>query len=135
MAHQLSVAVRNAQADALETAIGASPVLMLRTGAVPASCAAANSGTVVATLNLPADWLTNAANGSKSKSGTWEDPTADAAGTIGHFRIYDSTGNTCHLQGSVTMTGGGGDMTVDNNVAQAGQDIIINSFTYTRGNA
>ena len=79
MTWQKSVAVRNAQADALETAIGTSPVLKIRTGAPPANCAAADSGTVLATLTLPSDWLTAASNGTKSMSGTWSDSSADAA--------------------------------------------------------
>jgi hypothetical protein len=57
MALQLSVAVRNAMLDAIETAIGTSAVLKIRTGAAPASVATADSGTVLATLTLPSDWL------------------------------------------------------------------------------
>ena len=41
MAVQLSVAVRNAMLDAIETAIGTSAVLKIRTGAPPASVATA----------------------------------------------------------------------------------------------
>jgi hypothetical protein len=135
MALQLSVAVRNAMADAAETAIGTSPILKIRTGAPPANCAAADSGTVLATVNLPADWLSAASSGSKSKLGTWEDLSADATGTAGHFRIYDSGGTTCHWQGTVTATGGGGDMTVDNTSFAAGQKFTVTSFTFTMDNA
>ena len=135
MALQQSVAVRNARLDAIESAIGTTPILRLRTGAVPASCATADAGTVVATITLPSDWMANASAGSKAKSGTWEDTSADAAGTVGHFRIYDSAGTTCHMQGTVTASGGGGDMTLDNTNVALGQDIIINSFTITAGNA
>jgi len=135
MSLQQSVAVRNARLDAVEVAIGASAILKLRTGAAPASCAAADTGTVVATINLPADWLAAAAGGSKSKNGVWEDTGADAAGVIGHFRIYDSTGAVCHLQGTVTISGAGGDMTVDNTNVALNQDIIVNTFTLSAGNA
>lgn len=135
MAIQLSVAVRNARLDAIETAIGTSPILRIRTGAAPASCATADSGTALATLNLPADWMANAASGSKSMSGTWQDSSADASGTAGHFRIYDSTGTTCHLQGTVTATGGGGDLQVDNVNFATGQQFTVTSFTLTDGNA
>jgi hypothetical protein len=132
---QYSTVVRNAGLDARETAIGVSPILKLRTGAVPASPQAADSGTVVATIALPADWLLAAANGVKAKSGTWEDTAADAAGVIGHFRIYATDGVTCHIQGTVSLTGAGGDMTVDNTNVNAGQDVLINSFAITAGNA
>ena len=134
MALQFSVALRNAQLDQIETVVGTSAVLKLRTGAPPANVAAADSGTVVATLNLPSDWMAAAASGSKAKSGTWEDTSADAAGTIGHWRLYQSDGTTPHLQGTVTNTGGGGDLTVQNVVVEAGQAITITSFSISAGN-
>lgn len=135
MAVQLSTTVRNARLDAIETAIGTSAVLKIRTGAAPANCAAADSGTVLATCNLPSDWLAAAASGSKSKSGTWEDTSADGTGTAAHFRIYASDGTTVHMQGTVTATGGGGDLTVDNVSFAAGQAFTITAFSLTDGNA
>lgn len=134
MTIQFDATVRNAMLDAVETQIGTSPTLKIRSGAPPANCAAADSGTVLATLALPSDWMAAAASGAKAKSGTWEDASADAAGTAGHFRIYDS-GGTCRMQGTVTATGGGGDMTVDNNVLAAAQDFQVTSFTLNAGNA
>jgi hypothetical protein len=135
MAIQLSVAVRNARLDAIETAIGASAILKVRTGAAPANVATADSGTVLALMSLPADWMAAASAGSKAKSGTWEDLSADGAGTAAHFRIYATDGTTCHLQGTVTATGGGGDLTVDNVVFAAGQAFSITGFTLTDANA
>lgn len=135
MALQLSVAVRNARLDSIESTAGVSAILTIRTGAAPADCATANSGTVLATLNLPSDWMAAAASGSKAKSGTWQDASADATGTAAHFRIHDSGGTTCHLQGTVTATGGGGDMTLDNTSIAAGQAVTITGFTLTDGNA
>lgn len=134
MANKFSVTVRNARADAVETAIGASAVLKIRTGAPPAAITDADSGSVLATLNLPADWLAGASGGTKAKSGTWEDLSADGAGTAGHFRIYASDGTTQHWQGTVTATGGGGDMTIDNTSIAAGQQITVTSFSWTEGN-
>ncbi|WP_428418227.1 hypothetical protein [Methylibium sp.] len=135
MAIQLSTAVRNARLDAIETTIGTSAVMKIRTGAAPANVGTADSGTVLATLNLPSDWLAAASSGSKAKSGTWEDTSADAAGTAAHFRIYASDGTTAHLQGTVTATGGGGDMTVDNVVFAAAQAFSVTSFALTDGNS
>jgi hypothetical protein len=76
-----------------------------------------------------------ASGGTKALSGTWQDASADAAGTVGHFRIYDSGGTVCHLQGTVTATGGGGDMTVDNVVFAVAQVFNVTSFTLTAPNA
>lgn len=135
MTIQLSVAVRNARLDAIETAIGASAILKIRSGSVPATCATADAGTVLATVNCPSDYLAAASSGSKAKSGTWEDTSADATGTAAHFRLYASDGTTCHLQGTVTITGGGGDMTVDNTSFAAAQAFTITGFTLTDGNA
>jgi hypothetical protein len=135
MALQFSVAVRNGQLDSPETTIGTSAILRMRSGTVPANCAAADSGTVLATVNLPSDWMSAASGGSKTLLGTWQDTAADATGTVGHFRIYDSAGTTCHMQGTVTVTGGGGDMTVDNTSFATGQQFTVNSFTITAGNA
>jgi hypothetical protein len=132
---QFSTTVRNAQLDAVETAIGVSAVLKIRTGAPPANCAAADSGTVLATCSLPSDYLAAASGGSKAKNGTWEDLSADNAGTAGHWRLYASDGTTCHAQGTVTATGGGGDMTVDNTSFSAGQAFTVTGFTITAGNS
>lgn len=135
MALQYSVAVRNAKLDAVETTIGVSAILKIRTGAAPATCATADSGTVLATCNLPSDWMAAAASGAKAKSGTWEDTSADATGTAAHFRLYASDGTTCGAQGTVTVTAGGGDMTVDSVSFTAAQAFTITGFTLTSGNA
>ena len=135
MALQLSVAVRNARLDAIETATGASAVLKIKSGAAPATCATADAGTVLSTLTLPADWMDPAGSGQKAKSGTWEDTSADATGTAAHFRLYASDGTTCHAQGTVTATLGGGDMTVDNVSFAAAQAFSVTSFTLSDGNA
>jgi len=132
MAIQLSDTVKNARLDAIETAIGTSPVLKIRTGAAPAAITDADSGTVLATLTLPSDWMAAASGGTKAKSGTWEDTSADATGTAAHFRIYASNGTTQHMQGTVAATGG--DMTVDNTSFAAGQSFTITGFTLTDGN-
>jgi hypothetical protein len=76
-----------------------------------------------------------AGSGAKAKAGTWEDTAADNAGTAAHFRLYASDGTTCHAQGTVTATGGGGDMTVDNTTFAAGQAFTITGFTINAGNA
>lgn len=83
---------------------------------------------------LPSDWMNAASGGQKTKAGTWTG-TADAAGTVGHFRIKDNGDTTCHIQGSATGTGGGGDMEIDNPAILVGQTITVNTFTLTDGNA
>jgi hypothetical protein len=135
MTLQLSVAVGNARLDSIETTVGTSPIMTIRSGAAPADCATANSGTVLATLTLPSDWMAAASSRSKAKAGTWTDASADNTGTAAHFRIHDSGATTCHLQGTVTATGGGGDLTVDNTSFAAAQAFTVTAFTLTDGNA
>lgn len=135
MAIQYSDEVRDAQLDALETEIGTSPILEIRTGAAPADTATADSGTILASMTLPSDWLAAASGGSKAKAGTWEDTSADATGTAGHFRITDNGGSTVHIQGTVTATSGGGDIELDNTSISSGQTVTISTFTISAGNA
>jgi len=134
MALQYSVAVRNGRLDTVETVAGTAVLLRFFTGAPPADCATGASGTQLASQALPSDWLAAASAGVKAKTGTWSG-TFSAAGTVGYFRILDSTGTTCHAQGTVTATGGGGDMTLDNTVAANGQAWTVNTFSLTGGNA
>lgn len=134
MTVQIADSVANAMLDAWETSIGASPILRLRTGAPPANLAAASTGTVLASLTLPADWMTAAAARSKSLSGTWQDLSADNPGTVGHYEIVKSDGTTRVEQGTVTATGGGGDMTIDNTVLAAGQQVTVTAFTRSMPN-
>jgi len=133
MAFQFSAAARNAALDAIESAIGPAPTLTLVTGPVPASCEAVDEGVVLASVPCPPDWLAPAAAGQKVLSGTWQDLSADAVGLAAHFRVVQ--GATCHIQGTVTVTGGGGEMTVDNVSIATGQRVTITAFTLTAGGA
>jgi hypothetical protein len=128
---QFGVTAANNFLDNIEATVGTAPILTIRSGAAPANCAAANSGTVLATITLPSDWMAAAASGSKAKSGTWQDASADAAGTAAHYRLHDSTGVTCHQQGTVTVTGGGGDLTLDDITIEAAQIVTITTWTWT----
>jgi hypothetical protein len=132
---QYSVLLRNAKLDAIEVRLGTAPKMYIRTGAQPANCAAGDSGTVLATLTLPSDWMNAAASGSKTLLGTWEDTAADAAGDAAHFRIFDSGDSACEMQGDITATSGGGDIEVDNITFAIGQQFTITAFTITCGNA
>lgn len=135
MAIQLSVAVRTARLDTIESTIGTAAVLKIFTGAQPANCAAANSGTELVSMTLASDWMNAASTGTKTKLGTWEDASANNTGTAAHFRLYASDGTTCHMQGSVTATSGGGDLELDSTSITSGQTVTITTFTLTDANA
>lgn len=135
MALQFSSTVRNNMLDAIETTVGLTPILRVYDGALPVDAAAAAAGTVLAEITMPSDWLAAATGGTKTKSGTWQDLSANADGTAAYFRIYDSTATTCHLQGVVTPTGGGGDLTVNSTNFRITQQFTISSFILVAGNA
>ena len=133
MAVKLGVATRNARLNAIETYIGESPTLKIFTGAPPAACSSTDTGTVIATMTLPADWMDAADAGKKSLLGTWQDAAADADGTAGHFRIYKSA--ACELQGTAGVAGDAPDLVLDYKVFTAGIEVNITQFDLTDGNA
>jgi hypothetical protein len=134
MAITLSVGVRNARLDQLETTIGTAPILRIYSGSEPTNITDAPTGTLLAEMTLPSDWLAAASSGQKAKAGTWQDASANATGTAGYFRIRDSGDTTSHMQGTVTATGGGGDLELNNTSINSGQQVTITSFTLTSGN-
>lgn len=133
MTIQLSAAVRDAMSDAIETVMGASPKLQLRTGAPPANCAAADTGTLLVEITLPSDWAAASSGGVK----TYNTPfgsTAVATGTIGHYRVKNNAGSVCHEQGTAAMSAA--DLTVNAAAASSiGQTINVTAWSKTAGNA
>lgn len=127
---QYSVTVNNARLDAVETAIGTAPTLNLYSGSAPANCAAADTGTLLATLTLPSDWMTAAGAGVKAMTGSWTGTASGgAAATPTHFRI--KAGATCHLQGTAGI--GSGECQVNGTIT-SGQTVIVSSFQITAAN-
>ena len=132
MTLDIAETVQNAILDAIETAIGASAVLKIRTGAAP-GIGNADSGTVLATMSLPSDWMAAASGNSKALSGTWEDSSADAAGEAAHFRLYQSDGTTQMIEGTCGDVGTE-DLVLDNATIASGQQVTITGFTLAAGN-
>lgn len=132
---QFDVTTQNARLDATETSWGPSPTLVFLSGTAPALTTTAETGTRLAVMNLPADYMAAASGGTKSLLGTWQDPSADASGTIGYARIYDSS-SVCRAQLKVTATGTtpAGAIVVSSLTIALGQPFSIVSFTLTEGN-
>jgi hypothetical protein len=137
MAIQLKVECRNARLDAIEVYGNTACAMRIYTGAQPADCITANSGTLLVDFNLPADWMAAAATGAKAKAGTWSGTASGGAGaTPGHFRIYNNQSTkdqtTCFIQGSCAI--GSGDINFDGTIT-SGQTVTISAFTLTDANA
>lgn len=139
MALQYSEALRNAQLDAIETTVGTAPKLRIYSGAIPANVAASiGASLTLMEEDCPSDWLAAASSGSKAKSGTWSAAGLAAAGAgtaATYYRIWDTAGTTAFIQGTVTITGGGGDMTVDNTSIAEAQVVTVNTFSIAAANS
>lgn len=131
MSLQFSTTFRNGLLDLLDTIPGSYQTLIIYDGSVPANCAASETGTALVVFDLQQPSWDPASSGSKSMADITITVLAVAGGTAGHFRLYDGAVGTCHIQGTVTATGGGGDMTVDNTSIAAGQTINLTQFTLT----
>lgn len=101
MGTQWSNGLFEAVAGSIETAIGTSPTLTIRTGSVPSDTTDADSGTALVAITLPSDWGT-VSGGTLSKNGTWSG-VAGATGSAGHYRIKTS-GGTVMQQGVVVQS-------------------------------
>ncbi len=135
MALQYSVAVNNARLDAVESTAGASAKLRIYSGAAPANCAAAATGTLLCEIALPSDWMAAASGASKVKAGSWTGTGAAGAGAgtdAGYFRIVDNAGSTAHIQGTVGE--GSGDLQLDNSNIATGQSVTVSAFTLNAAN-
>jgi hypothetical protein len=131
----MSVGLRNARLDAIETFAGTAAKLMIYSGSMPANAGAATSGTKLAEWDMASDWAGDAASGQKSLSSLPLSGTGLANGTCGYWRLFKSDGTTCVMQGDVTAAGGGGSLTVDNVSIANGQGFNVTGFTITEGNA
>ena len=127
-----AAALINAMLDAADAIIGASPVMEVFDGSIPDHCATADAGTKIAEGTLPADILGDASSGVKSKAGTWSVTGIAAAGTgtaMDYFRVKRASDSLVLWQGTITATGGGGDITVDNVSIANTQVVTLTSYT------
>ena len=121
MALTISAAAAQAMGAALATDIGAGASIEIRSGSKPATPETAASGTLLVTVPI---------SGSFTSTGgvlTSADPASaspSAGGTAGYFRLKTS-GGTAKLDGTVTATGGGGDMQLGSTTITVGVPVDL----------
>lgn len=127
MAITTSAAVAQAAATAVASTIGAGATIEIRSGSKPATPETTASGTLLATVNVSGSFT---ATGGTLTSADPAAVTVAATGTAGYFRVKAS-GGTAHIDGTVTATGGGGDMQLATVALSAGAtlDLGVPSFT------
>lgn len=130
----ISTALRNVMCDAAVDLYDGG-VLEIRSGAAPGPNAA-DGGTLLVSITLPTPAFGAAATGVAAKAGTWQDTSADATGTAGHFRIKQS-GDTGGATGATderiegTVSTSGADLNLDSVSITAGQTVTVDTFTVT----
>ena len=135
---QLGGVLRQAMIVSYTTSVGGSPKLIFRNGTKPSSCTAADAGTMLAILTLPATWVSSATGITTITNGPWSG-TGATAGTITHYRLKDSAATasdnsgTTHEQGSCGT--GTFDINLDNLVIAVGQTVSIATWNRTQGGA
>lgn len=131
--HSLEASFNSGAGDTFD-----SGVLEFRTGAQPALADDAPTGTVVASIALPADSFGTAAARAIAKAGTWSDTSADATGVIGWARLREtgdggaSSTTDRRVDFAVSESGGGGDIIVDNTDVNIGQPITVQTLSLSR---
>lgn len=129
--------ITNAAARAAVAAVGAllnGGQIRIYTGSQPAEADAAATGTLLATATLSATAFgaaTDANPGGRiTANAITGDIAIDANGTAGWFRAVTS-GGTAVIDGNITATGGGGDMTLASTSLVQNGTFDVTSWTIT----
>lgn len=117
--------------DTIETVLGTSAKLRIYSGSVPANPAASiGAATLLVEMALPSDYLNAASGGTKTLLGVWSGVAA-ASGTPTFFRLWDSAGTTCSVQGTAGVNSG--EMSLNGTIT-SGQTVTETAWTVTEGN-
>ena len=131
MALRLANATVNAQADALARLLD-NGYIRIYDGTIPT-----NADTAVGAQVLLAELRANATSAPAAVAGvlTFNAVTSDssnnATGTASWFRALQSNGTSVVMDGTVTATGGGGDMTINSIAISSGATTEVTSWTHT----
>lgn len=141
MALQFIVGLRNNMLDQVKTSLDAglgAAIIAIYSGAIPASVATPLSGnTLLAQLTASDPSAAAAASGVLTLSAITQDASANATGTASWFRLYSSADGVtiseanAVMQGTVTVDGGGGDLTFTSVSFVSGEPISVTSWTIT----
>lgn len=133
MTIQYSATHRTNNVTDIVTAAGATGFLLIYTGAAPANCGTAASGTLLASLSM-ANPIGTVTSGVLTMSAIASAATGNA-GTAGYWRICTSSaGTTVIAQGAVGVSGS--DLNFAGGIVwTSGETIGVTSFTITANGA
>lgn len=136
---QLAASLRTIECDATGNDLNDAKI-RIYDGTPPADVDSALSGnTLLAELTMGADAFGAASddgtNATATANAITSDSSADNTGTASFFRVLNSAGTVTKMQGTVTATGGGGDMQLSTVSITAGGTVSCSSFLYRRPQA
>ena len=129
MAIQYSTTHRNNNMTDLVTDLGATAFLLIYTGAAPANCGTAASGTLL--VSMPCSATAGTVSGGVLTMNAITTTATGASGTAGYWRLCTSSaGTTVVAQGAVGVSGS--DLNFAGGVVWTnGENITVSSFTIT----
>lgn len=134
MTVSIRTTTRNNMLDEITGDVGNAALVRIYDGTPPASANAALSGnTLLAEATGASPFAPAASGGVLTASSITQDSSANATGTASFFRVYDSGGTNCMLQGTVSTSGA--DMNLNTVSIVSGGPVAITSFVLTAGNA
>jgi hypothetical protein len=135
MTLRINTSVRNAMVDAVKALIDAGSgagKIRIYTGSQPATVATAASGTLLADIPFADPSFGATGTGTAAADVTPVlTATAGNSGAAGWFRILDSDNNSL-IDGTVTATGGGGDLTLATTTVTSGLSVSVTALTLTQ---
>lgn len=128
----LNATLRNNMLDEITARAGASAILRIYSGSRPGTGGAET--TILAELTCNATFAPAASGGVLTLNAITADSSANNTGTASWFRIQSSGANHV-FDGSVTATGGGGDLQLNSTSITSGGTVSVTSATITAPNA
>lgn len=129
----LAIIAANAVVDAVDNGALAGTI-QIRTGAPPATVDLVDTGTLLGTLTFSDPAFGAAVDANPGAIATanaiTDDTSADATGTAGYFRVFDSDAVGI-FQGTIGVTGSGDPLELNSVAITIGSAISITSFTVT----
>ena len=133
MSTRISTNARNAAAEAIALLLDAADptpgYVEVRVGTQPATAGDTATGAVLATIVLPLPAF-DAPSGGVATAFAVDTVTGTGDGDAGWFRAYDGN-DAVVFDGSVTASGGGGQMQLNTITISTGVDFAVISFTIT----
>lgn len=137
MALKFPDAFRVTRAETITTRAGGGALLRIYDGTRPVDAdTAVGTQVLLAELTCGTPFAPAASTeGVVTANAITQDSSANATGTASWFRLVQSNGTTFVMDGSVTATGGGGDLTLTTTSITSGQPVQVTSFVVTEGGA